>query len=83
MLAQIRLHGCDTNGCDTLDLGLLAEEPQGQINIVDRAVNKDTTRELGIGHEEPTGIQLVTGLGSENRWDTNVAGCHAAVGIAV
>lgn len=62
MLAQVRLHGRDPNGSHALNLSLFTEEPQRQIDIVDTAVNEDTTRELGVGHEETTGVQLVACL---------------------
>lgn len=66
VLAQIRLHGGDTNSCDALDLDVLAEEPKSQVNIVDGAVDEDTTGEFGVGNEETTWVELVTSLGAED-----------------
>lgn len=83
MLAQIRLHSGNTNSSHALDLGLLTEEPQRKIDIVDTAVDEDAARELGVGDEETTGVQLVAGLRSEDGGCADVAGGHASVGVAV
>lgn len=83
MLTQIRLHSRNTNSSHALNLSILTEEPQRKIDIVDTAVNKDTTRELGVGHEETARIELVAGLRAEDGWRADVAGGHAGVCVAV
>jgi hypothetical protein len=83
MLPQIRLHSRDSNGCNRLDTTVLAKEPKRKVNIVNRAVHKDTPGELGIRHEEAAGIELVAGLRAEDGWCADVAVGHAPVGVAV
>ena len=73
VLAQLRRDRCDTNRSNRLDHRVLAKEPQGQIDIMDGAVDKDSTRELRIFHEEPAGIQLVAGLRAEHTRTANLA----------
>lgn len=83
VLAEVGLHGSDTDGSHTLDLAVLAEEPKSQVDIVDRAVHEDSTGELGVRNEEATWVELVASLGAEDRWCTDIAiGC-ALVSIAV
>lgn len=50
---------------------------------MDTTVNEDTTRELGIGHEETARIELVAGLRAENGWCADFTGGHAGVCVAV
>ena len=83
MLPQIRLHSRDSNGRNRLDPTVLAKEPKRKVDIVNRAVDKDTPGELGIRHEEAAGIELVAGLRAEDGWGADVAVCHALVGVAV
>lgn len=83
MLSQIRLNRRDANSSHALDLGVLAEEPQGQIDIVDRTVDENTAGELGVRHEKATRIQLVACLRSEHGWGADVTRRHAPVRIAI
>lgn len=83
MFSEIRLHGSNTDRSHTLNLAVLAEEPKSEINIVDRAVDKDSTREFGVRDEETTWIQLVAGLRPEDGWSTDIAISHASMSIAV
>lgn len=62
VLPQIGLHGRNTDSSHALHLGILTEEPQREIDIVNRAVDKDTAGELGVGNEEPARIELVACL---------------------
>jgi len=48
VLAQVWLNGCNSARNNRLDCGVLPEKPTSQMNIVDRAVDKDTTGESGI-----------------------------------
>lgn len=50
---------------------------------MDRAVDKDATTKLGICNKKSRGIQLVAGLGAEDRGRTDVAVRQAAVGITI
>lgn len=83
VLAEVRLHGSDTDSCHALDLAVLAEEPKSQVDIVDRAVHKDSTGELSVRDEEATWVEFVASLGAEDRWCTNIAVGCASVSIAV
>lgn len=83
VLAQFRRDRRDTNRRDGLDHRVLAKEPQGQIDIMDGAVDKDPTRELRVFHEEPAGIQLVAGLRAEYTRTTNLAALHLLKRITI
>jgi hypothetical protein len=83
MLPQIRLHSRDSNSRNRLDTTVLAKEPKRKVDIVNRAVDKDTPGELGIRHEEAAGIELVAGLRAEDGWGADVTVRHAPVGVAV
>jgi hypothetical protein len=83
MLPQIRLHSCDSNSSNRLDTRLLTKEPKRKVDIVNRAVDEDTTGELGISNKETTRIELVACLRSEDGGCADVAVGHAPVGIAV
>jgi hypothetical protein len=83
VLAEVGLHGSDTDGSHALDLAVLAEEPKSQVDIVDRAVHKYSTGELGVRNEEATWIELVASLGAEDRWCTDITVGCALVSIAV
>lgn len=83
MLAQVGLNGGDTHRRHRLDLAVLAEEPQSQVDIVDGAVHEDTTRELGVGDEEPGGVQLVAGLTAHDGGSTNSTSGHLVECITV
>jgi hypothetical protein len=49
VLAQVWLNGCNSARNNRLDCGVLPEKSTSQMNTVDRAVDKDTTGESGIG----------------------------------
>lgn len=83
MLPQIGLHSRDPHRYHALDLGLLAEEPQRQVDIVDGTVHKDPAGELGVSDEEPAGIELVAGLRADHGGSPDGSTGHAAVGVAV
>ena len=83
MLAEIGLHGSNTNCSHALHLAVFAEEPKSKVDVVDRAVDEDTTGEFSVGNEEPTGVELVAGLRAEDRWSTDVTVDGATVSIAI
>lgn len=56
VLAQARLYGCDAHGRNGLDAAFGTEEPQRQVDVVDRAVDEDAAGEGGVGDEEARGI---------------------------
>ncbi len=66
MLPQLRLDGSDAGRSDALNLGVLPEEPESEIDVVNRAVDEDPTRELSIGDEEAGGVEHVACLGAED-----------------
>ena len=81
MLAQLGLHGGDADGRDGFDDGGLAEEPQAQVDVVDRAVDEDTAGEFGVGDEEAGRVEFVAGLRAEDRGSAD--GGEFGVGITV
>lgn len=83
VLAQLRLYGGDTSSDDALDDGVLAEEPQGKIDIVDVAVDEDATAKLGVCDEEAGGVKLITSLGAEDGRAPNATVIHAVEGVPV
>ena len=83
VLAQVRLHGGDAEGSDRLDDRVLAEEPQGQVDVVDVAVDEDAAAELGVGDEEAGRVQLVAGLRAEDGGAADRACVASAPGVAV
>lgn len=83
VLAKIRLHSRDTHGRHGLDLAVLAEEPQGEINVVDRAVHKDSAGKFGVGDEEAGRIELVAGLTPHDGGGADSAGRHFCERISV
>lgn len=83
VLAQLRLHGGNTGRDDTLDNGVLAEVPEGKIDIVDVAVDEDATAELGVGDEEARGVQPVASLRAEDRGAADEAIIHSGEGVSV
>ena len=60
------MHGCDAGGYDGLDEGVLAEEPEGQVDVVDGAVDEDAAGELGVGYEDAARVELVACLAPED-----------------
>lgn len=83
VLAQLRRHSRDTNRSHRLDNRVLTKEPQRQINIVNRAVDEDSTRELRVFDKETAGIELVAGLRTEDTRATDKTGLHLIECIAV
>lgn len=83
VLAKIRLHGCDTHSRHGLDLTVLTEEPEGEVDVMDGAVNKDSAGEFGVGDEEAGGIKLVAGLTAHDGGGANGAGRHLGEGISI
>ena len=83
MLPQLRLHRRDAHGRDALDDAVLTHEPQGQVNVVDGAVHKDAAAELGVGHKEARGVELVARLRPEDGRAANLAVLDPTVGVPV
>lgn len=83
VLAQVGLNGSDTHCGHGLDLAILTEEPQSQVDVMDGAVHEDTTRELGVGDEEPGGVQLVAGLTAHDGGRTNSTSRHLVECVTV
>ena len=52
MLAQVGLNGCDAARYDGFYDCVLAEEPEGEVDVVDGAVDEDAAGEFGVGYEE-------------------------------
>ena len=80
---QLGLHGRDAGADDALDDAVLAEEPQGEIDVVDGAVDEDAAAEFGVGDEEARGVEHVAGLGAEDGGAPDEARVHFGPGVAV
>lgn len=83
VLAQLRRHSRDTNRGNGLDNRVLTKKPQRQINVMDRAVDEDTTRELRVFDKETARIELVAGLRTEDARATDKTGLHLIECITV
>lgn len=83
VLSQARFDSRDANGSHALDATILSEEPQGQIDIVDRTVHKDAAGELCVFDKEPSRVELVARLASKHGRDADQSGAHLIVGVAV
>lgn len=83
MFAEIRGDGCNAYSRDALDNRVLAKVPQGQVDIMDGAVDKDSPAKFGIGDKETRRVKLVAGLGAKNRGLANAAGINVLEGIPV
>lgn len=80
---QLRLDGRNSNSRDTLDNTVFAKKPQREVNIVNGAVDKDTTAELGIGNEETRWVKLIACLRPEYRGSADVSIGDSLTGITV
>ena len=83
VLAQLRRHSRDTNRGNGLDNRVLTKKPQRQINVMDRAVDEDSTRELRVFDKETARIELVAGLRTEDARATDKTGLHLIECITV
>lgn len=64
--AEVGLHGGDAAGDDGLDRRVLAEEPEGEVDVVDGAVDEDAAGELGVGDEEAARVEFVARLAADD-----------------
>ena len=80
---QSRLHGRDAVGDDGFDFAVLAEEPEGEVDVVDAAVDEDAARVLGVGDEEARRVEFVAGLGAEDGGGADQAGGCFGMRVAV
>ena len=83
VFAQARLHGCDAGGHDGFYEGVLAEEPEGEVDVVDGAVDEDAAGELGVGYEEAARVEFVACLAPEDGWAPDEPGVHFVPGVSV
>ena len=83
VLSELGLNSADTHRHNALDDGVLAEVPQSKIDVVDVAIDEDTTTELSVGNEETGGVELVASLGAEDGGTTNSAVIHALESVTV
>lgn len=83
VLAQVRLDGGDAHGGHGLDLAVLAEEPEREVDVVDRAVDEDPAGELRVRDEEAGRVELVAGLAAHHGRRADRPGLHFAEGVAV
>jgi len=73
----------DADSADALDTAVLAEEPKGQVDVLNRAVNENAAGELGVLDEETGRVEFVASLTSEDRRDTDHARTHFLERVAV
>ena len=83
VLAQVWFDGCDSYRGDAFHFAVLPEEPEGQVDVVDGAVDEDPAGELGVGDEEAARVQLVAGLAAHYGGCAQCAGGHFSMCVAV
>jgi len=83
MFSKLGLHGRYPGCYNTLDLGVLSEEPQSEIDVMDGAVDEYATGELGICDEETGWVEHIACLGAEDGRASYEPRLHFVKGITV
>lgn len=83
VLSEFGLNGGDAGRNDRFYERVLPEEPQGEVDVVDGAVDEDPARELRVCDKEPRGVELVACLRAEDGGAAYEARVHFVVGVAV
>ena len=63
----------NARGPKSFGLGILAEEGDGKVNVVDGRVNKDASAGLQVHFHERTGVELLAAMGAEYDGGTDEA----------
>lgn len=65
-LAELRTDGGDARGDNRLGLTVLAKVPEGEVNVVDVAVDKDAAAKLGVADPKVGRVKPVARLGAKD-----------------
>lgn len=82
-LGQLGVVGEGADGEDGLGDEVVAEEPHGQVDVVDAAVDEDGAVLGGVAHEEARVVAQVTRLAANHEGRANDAGLDLGLGFAV
>jgi hypothetical protein len=83
MFSKLGLHSRYPRSYNALDLGVLSEEPQSKVDVMDGAVDEYATGKLGICDEEAGWVEHVACLGAEDGGASYEPRFHFVKGIAV
>lgn len=78
-LSQRRLDGRNARCEDALDGAVFPQEPQGEVDIVHRALRENAR----VSRRECRQIELVAGLRAEDRGDSNITSGYSRMSVTV